>query len=56
MEIEAVQHFMLECPLYEDNHQYLQKNFFSQLSIYLMSMISKDKNINTGCYMAKVFL
>ena len=46
VESEAVQHFILKCPLYEDNHQQLQNNFFSQLGINKMSMIQRTKNKN----------
>ena len=37
-DIEIVQHFILECPLYEDNRQKLQKNLFLQLGIPYLDM------------------
>ena len=37
-DIETVHHFILECPLYEDNHQKLQKNLFLQLGIPILDM------------------
>ena len=37
-DIETVQHFILECPLYEDNRQKLQKNLFLQLGIPYLDM------------------
>ena len=49
-EIETVQHFILECPLYEDNRQRLQKNIFLQLGIPYLDMdlllgYSENENI-----------
>ena len=37
-DIETVQHFILECPLYEDNRQKLQKNLFQKLVIPYLDM------------------
>ena len=37
-EIETVQHFLLECPLYEDKRQQLLKNLFSRLGINYLDM------------------
>ena len=50
-EIETVQHFILECPLYEDNRQRLQKNLFLQLGIPYLDMdlllgYSENENIS----------
>ena len=49
-EIEAVQHFILECPLYEDKRQKLLMNLFSQLGINYLNMgllccYGEDENI-----------
>ena len=37
-EMQTVQHFILECPLYEAHHQKLQKNLFFQLGIPYLDM------------------
>ena len=37
-EIETVQHFILECPLYEDKRQQLLMNLFSRLGINDLDM------------------
>ena len=37
-DIETVQHFILECPLYEDTRQKLQKNLFLLLGIPYLDM------------------
>ena len=49
-EIESVQHFLLECPLYEEEHDELLKNLFSQLGINYLYMdlprgYSENENI-----------
>ena len=35
---ETVQHFLLECPLYEEERDQLLKNLFSQLGINYLDM------------------
>ena len=49
-EIETVQHFLLECPLYEEERDQLLKNLFSQLGINYLDMdlllgYSENENI-----------
>ena len=49
-EIETVQHFLLECPLYEEERDQLLKNLFSQLGINFLDMdlllgYSENENI-----------
>ena len=48
-EIESVQHFLLECPLYEEEHDELLKNLFSQLGInylYMDLLLGYSENEN----------
>ena len=49
-EIETVKHFLLECPLYEEEHDQLLKKLFSQLGINYLDMdlllgYSENENI-----------
>ena len=49
-QIETVQHFLLECPLYEKERDQLLKNLFSQLGINYLDMdlllgYSENENI-----------
>ncbi|MES9970162.1 MAG: ribonuclease H family protein [Candidatus Thiodiazotropha sp.] len=47
-DIETVQHFLLECPLYEDHRQILQRNLFFELGInYLDLPLLLGYNENT---------
>ena len=48
-EIETVQHFLLECPLYEEERDELLKNLFSQLGnnyLYMDLLLGYSENEN----------
>ena len=56
-DIETVQHFILECPLYEDNRQKLQKNLFLQLGIPYLDMdllLGNSENENLSSWRESV--
>ena len=50
--LEIVQHFILECPLYEDKRQQLLKNIFSQLGINCLDLSYDVTDIQwiTSCH------